>query len=130
MLDCTRLNLVCLRCLLAQDFILASPRMLNAQDLAWFTSDANCAGLNLGSASDADRIRLTLGSPRMLIAQDLLVSPRMLIAQDLILFFLRCWLAQDLILFALDASHRTCSGFASDADCTGLNLVSPQMLIA
>ena len=39
-------------------------------------------------------------------------------------------IAQDLILVTSDASHRTCSGFASDADRTRLQLGSPQMLIA
>ena len=68
-------------------------------DLVQFASDADCTWLNLVS-------------PRMLIAQDLvLVSPRMLLAQDLLLVCLECWL------------HRTWSCFASNANCTGLNLV-------
>ena len=85
-----------------------SPYMLIAQDLIWFrlicwSHRTSCL-------------------PHMLIAQDLIwfrlvcrshrtsCSPHMLIAQDLIWFRLVCW------------SHRTWFGFASYADCTGLDV--------
>ena len=95
----------------------SSPRMLIVQDFVWFISYADCTGLHLVRLV-CWLHRTSFGSPRMLIAQDLiLVSPRMLIAQGFI------W-------------------FTSYADCTGLHLVrllcsshrtsfgSPRMLIA
>ena len=109
--------------------------------LTCFTSDAGRTGLNLIFASDANCTGLHLVSPRMLTAQDFILVRLRCWLHRTYLFRLGCWLhrtylfclgcfAQDLFWVRLGCwSHRTSTWFASDADCTGLNLVSPRMLI-